>query len=148
MQRNMQLVNLQNYNHLATHLLNKMQIFNSFQQVYDANACAPVDATSVMGVFNGRWKTISTFAKLGGTAIEIRDDYLLDDGRVLATMTSNYTSSGTKLFNKEAGGVVDFKPDFQSYLDGTPLAFAFKKAAPTRKKIERIAAKIESGDTK
>jgi hypothetical protein len=117
-----------------------MQIFNSFQAVYDANAHGAASETSV---FNGRWKNVSTSAKLGGTAIEIKDDYLLDDGRLLATMTSNYTSSGKKLFNKEVGGVVDFKSDFQSYLDGMPLAFEFKKAAPTRKKIERIAAKIE-----
>ena len=97
-----------------------------------------------MATINGTWKQVSTIAKSGGTALELTEDYVLNDGRTMATMTSRFESSGGKLFNKEAGTVV-FKSDFAANLGETPSVFEFEKYGQTRKTIELIAAKIEGG---
>jgi len=95
---------------------------------------------------NGRWKITNTTVSHRGTVAESTEDYILNDGRVLATLVRVFNSSDGKFFNVNAGGRVDFKTEFKSYLDDTPSAFEFEGMNHSaRTMIEQIAAKIVAG---
>ena len=76
--------------------------------------------------------------------IDITEEYVLEGGKILATLYSTYSSTGNKLFNKDNGGAIHFNTDFKQHLDGISALHSFRSTPAARKQVEKIAAKIKT----
>ena len=123
-----------------------MQTYNSFNKMVAGQNTSPLQ--SYMSEFNGAWRPAkNSEVRVGGTVVDIVENYVLNDGRVLATLYNTRSSCGTKFFHKDEGGVVHFDAEFSRYLGEIPALYEYKKYPAARKKVEQIATKIESTTT-